>query len=124
MNLPKKRKPQPMGLRNSGPLRVPSFLAYVRRFECAVTTKVQGACSGDIEAAHVRIGTDGGVGQKPSDCFCLPLCSEHHRRQHQIGERSFEKETGISMKAMADQMWNSWLKTPTGAKWKKEHDGK
>jgi hypothetical protein len=54
-----------------------------------------------IECAHVRIGTDGGTGIKPSDRHCISLCKECHSRQHQIGEPAFERERGIDMKALA-----------------------
>lgn len=55
----------------------------------------------DIEAAHVRTGTDGGTGIKPSDWWCVPLCQIHHERQHKIGEPAFERATGIDLKAEA-----------------------
>jgi hypothetical protein len=41
------------------------------------------------EAAHVRTGTDGGVGVKPGDRYAVPLCTACHARQHRIGELSF-----------------------------------
>lgn len=124
MNLPRKRTRPPMGLKPVGVLRVPQFLRYVRDHVCAAV--VQGhspepegvCCRGPVEAAHVRTGTDGGVGMKPSDRYALPLCADHHRRQHQIGERPFEKETGISMRSIADGLWEQWLKTETGRRWK------
>ena len=42
-----------------------------------------------IEVAHVRIGSGAGLGEKPSDFRAVPLCSGHHRRQHEIRERTF-----------------------------------
>ncbi len=54
-----------------------------------------------IECAHVRVGTDGGTGLKPSDRWCISLCKSCHARQHQIGEPAFEAECGIRMKALA-----------------------
>jgi predicted metal-binding transcription factor (methanogenesis marker protein 9) len=50
----------------------------------------------------VRTGTDGGTGMKPSDVWCISLCKVCHARQHQIGERAFEAETGINLKALAE----------------------
>lgn len=41
------------------------------------------------DAAHVRIGTGGGMGLKPSDCYAVPLCRKHHQEQHSGGERTF-----------------------------------
>jgi hypothetical protein len=60
-----------------------------------------------IECAHVRTGTDGGVGIKPSDKWCISLCKECHARQHQIGEASFEKAWGISMRALAEEFYKA-----------------
>jgi hypothetical protein len=54
-----------------------------------------------IECAHVRSGTDGGTGIKPSDRWTISLCKDCHTRQHQIGEPAFEREAGIDMKALA-----------------------
>lgn len=58
-----------------------------------------------IECAHVRVGTDGGMGHKPSDRWTISLCKDCHARQHQIGEAAFEKEAGINMKALAAEFF-------------------
>ena len=59
-------------------------------------------CNGrPIEVAHVRTGTDGGAGLKPSDKWCISLCAAHHRLQHSLGEPEFERRFGIDMKALA-----------------------
>ncbi|PZQ45019.1 MAG: hypothetical protein DI551_08720 [Micavibrio aeruginosavorus] len=58
-------------------------LAFIRKLYCC-------SCGGTgSQAAHIRIGTDGGAGLKPSDRYTVPLCGDCHRRQHEIGERSF-----------------------------------
>jgi hypothetical protein len=54
-----------------------------------------------IEFAHVRTGTDGGTGIKPSDWWGISLCSHHHRDQHLIGEPAFEATYCIDMKKLA-----------------------
>lgn len=63
-------------------------LKHVRSFACC-------ACDADapIEAAHLRIGTDGGMGLKPSDLYCTPLCRDCHAKQH-MGEVTFWREVG------------------------------
>lgn len=73
--------------------------AWVRRHHCCVP----GCRSRPIECAHVRSGTDGGVGLKPSDKWVISLCAAHHLEQHHIGERAFEAEHGIDMKALAEE---------------------
>lgn len=73
---------------------------------------------GKIEAAHVRTGTDGAMGIKPSDCHAIPLCAASHASQHSMGESGFEKLWKIDMKARAEWYWNHWLKhTPMGKTW-------
>lgn len=65
-------------------------------------------CEGRIEAAHIRTGTDGGMGKKPSDCWVVPLCSWHHKSQHSVGENSFWKSHGFTIdqaKAEAARLW-------------------
>ncbi len=67
-----------------------SHLDYIRNLPCAI-------CGDNIatEAAHIRAAYKPlakpitGMGIKPADCYTLPLCSRHHREQHQIGEATF-----------------------------------
>ena len=96
-----RRKRLRFGTPRPGPLRCPSHLAWVRGHVCAVP----GCISPDIEAAHVRTGTDGGLSSKPSDCWAIPLCSTHHRLQHLIGERQFQGSHGIDLKEIAVDLW-------------------
>lgn len=42
-----------------------------------------------IEAAHVRLGSGAGMGQKPDDFRAAPLCKFHHTAQHEQGEGTF-----------------------------------
>ena len=76
--------------------RSPAHRAWVSLHACS-------ACGSftAIECAHVRSGTDGGMGMKPSDRWCISLCKDCHARQHQIGEAAFEREAGIDMKMLA-----------------------
>jgi hypothetical protein len=60
-----------------------------------------------IECAHVRTGTDGGTGIKPSDRWTVPLCKECHARQHQIGEAEFERQWGVNLKAVAEALFRA-----------------
>lgn len=43
-------------------------------------------CAGQMHAHHVRTAANSGVGMKPDDKFCVPLCALHHQRIHQNGE--------------------------------------
>lgn len=104
--LPKKRKKEKMGLRDSAIIRSRQHLVFVRSFVCSIMDKNGHVCDGKVEAAHVRTLTDGGTGLKPSDCFSIPLCSAAHREQHQIGESAFETKYQIKMRAIADKLWS------------------
>ena len=84
------------GKKNAGK-RSPAHRKWVRGHACCGCGSTTA-----IEAAHVREGTDGGMGHKPSDRWVISLCKECHSRQHQIGEGPFERATGINMKALAE----------------------
>jgi hypothetical protein len=76
----------------------PAHRSWVRRHHCSVP----GCKALPIECAHVRRGTDGGMGFKPSDCWVISLCSHHHREQHQLGEGSFEIKYGLDLVELAE----------------------
>jgi hypothetical protein len=77
----------------------PAHRKWVRGHQCCVP----GCQNARIECAHVRSGTNGGIGLKPSDNWCISLCSGHHSQQHSIGESSFEKLYNIDMKELAKE---------------------
>jgi hypothetical protein len=71
--------------------------AWVRKHCCCVR-----GCRGlPIECAHVRNGTDGGLGLKPSDRWTISLCRSHHIEQHEIGEPAFEAKYELSLRELA-----------------------
>lgn len=73
----------------------PGHLKRVRELPCI-------CCGTDtgVDAAHVRMtGPDkfnAGVGQKPHDCYVLPLCRSCHIMQHHFGEKEFWGIVGIN----------------------------
>jgi hypothetical protein len=72
--------------------------AWVRRHYCCVPR-----CKRlPIECAHVRRGTDGGTGIKPSDKWVISLCAHHHHEQHRTGEATFEAAYDIDLRALAE----------------------
>lgn len=82
--------------------RSPAHRAWVRGHACS-------ACGSTtaIECAHVRTGTDGGMGIKPSDEWCVSLCKDCHAEQHRIGEASFSARHGISLKTLAEAFFKA-----------------
>ena len=77
--------------------RSPAHRTWVRKHACCACGSTAG-----IEAAHVRNGTDGGMGQKPSDKWVISLCRDCHGEQHRIGEPSFQARFGIDMRHLAE----------------------
>lgn len=80
--------------------RSPAHCNFVRQHECCVP----GCTNRPIEVAHVRNGSDAGMGRKPSDFYTISLCGGldgHHAEQHRIGEDSFAKKYRIDLHALA-----------------------
>ena len=100
--LPKRRRREKMGLRQPPKVRCAAHLAFIRGHDCLIRHRTGHWCDGKVEAAHVRRGTDGGVGIKPSDIWTVPLCSIAHAQQHRIGERGFERNWRINLKETAE----------------------
>lgn len=72
-------------------------------------------CCGDntsVEAAHLRLSdariakVNAGVGQKPDDFFCVPLCGKHHREQHTGSEERFWAYHQIDPILYALRLWS------------------
>ena len=62
------------------PLRDPKYLRWLPR-EGHGRCESCGAQDGTVIAAHVRFGTDGGTGMKPSDYYTVALCARCHADQ-------------------------------------------
>jgi hypothetical protein len=77
----------------------PQHEAFIRQLPCIVCLRTP------VQCAHVRIGTGGGAGLKPHSRFTIPLCAEHHREQHQIGEQTFWADLGIDPVNTALRLW-------------------
>ena len=75
-------------------------LAFVRQLPCVACGK-----AAPSEAAHVRTGTDGGVGVKPGDRYTVPLCTVCHAKQHRIGELTFWSALHIDPVNAALRLW-------------------
>jgi len=65
------------------PLRDAKHLALIRMLPCVMGGQ------GEVQACHLRKGTDGGMGMKPSDFYTLPLSFEEHAKQHRLGELTY-----------------------------------
>ena len=65
-------------------LRDKKYLDNIRTLPCCVCGNPPRS-----EAAHVRKGSNAGIGQKPHDNRVLPLCTKCHAEQHNVGELRF-----------------------------------
>ena len=75
-------------------------LAFVRQLSCVACGK-----AAPSEAAHVRLGTDAGVGIKPSDRYSVSLCTSCHELQHRFGELRFWSVLRIDPLNVALRLW-------------------
>jgi len=75
----KRRKAKKSGLNPSTIIKCSSHLKWVRGHECAIADKHD--CKDKIEAAHVRRGSDGYMGGKPSDTYAIPLDAPLNREE-------------------------------------------
>lgn len=70
-------------------------LAFIRLLPCVICSAL------GSDPAHLRIGNrligkrGVGVGERPDDKFCAPLCRKHHDEQHSMNERFFWRSYGI-----------------------------
>jgi len=80
-------------------IRDNNYLKFIRTLECVVCGNPH------VEAAHLRMRTNGGMGMKPSDSWVIPLCSAHHKMQHQIGEEKFWE--GRDIHALCEELYNA-----------------
>lgn len=92
-------------------MRDNKHLSFVRTLPCCVCLRTD-----TVQAAHIRKGTDGGIGLKPSDCYVVPLCYECHSRQHSKGEITFWKNDIHKAICLAIELFNE-----TGQKEKAIH---
>ena len=100
--MPAPRIPHTAAQRKSKPdlRRRVRHLAFLRQLPCVACGK-----AAPSEAAHVRTGTDGGVGVKPGDRYAVPLCTACHAKQHRLGELTFWSALCIDPVNVALRLW-------------------
>jgi|SRR5690349_9465354 len=89
--------------------RSPAHTTWVRGFACCVCGSMT-----NIEAAHVRLGSHTGLGQKGDDWRTVPLCAGPfsnadqqlgcHNRQHVTGEATFWRTAKIDPEALIKEL--------------------
>lgn len=89
------------GKRQPNPKRSALHLQFIRDIGICLACGARG----QIVAAHVRRGTDGGTGTKPSDRYSVCLCAPCHDRQHNRGELAFWSELGVDPLNICLRLW-------------------
>jgi len=87
--------------------KIEAHLDFLRALPCLI-------CGNNIEtqAAHIRMSdariakVNAGVGQKPDDFFCTPLCGRHHEEQHKGSEPRFWQRYGLDPILYALRLWS------------------
>ncbi len=88
--------------RKANPKRSVLHLAFVRSIGICLACGTRCA----TVAAHVRSGSDGGMGTKPSDKYAVPLCQiPCHEKQHRVGELTFWGELGVDPLNISLRLW-------------------
>lgn len=86
------------------------FLSWIREQACWAMGMYASECRGVTEAAHVRSVADGsGTGIKPPYC-AVPLCSGHHRLQHDMGYSAVHPEGIEAFKRARIEYVEAWCK--------------
>lgn len=112
---PRIRKPAKEG----GRWKSRSHCDFIRSHACCVP----GCDRRPIEVAHLRNGTDAGMGRKASDFYAISLCAYHHRAdQHMNGEVTFAREHGIDLHELADAFAKASPKAREIAQIKRERE--
>jgi hypothetical protein len=100
--MPAPRIPRPTARHKRKPdlRRRVQHLAFVRQLPCVACDK-----AAPSEPAHVRTGTDGGIGMKPGDRYAVPLCTTCHGEQHRVGELTFWSALRFDPLNVALRLW-------------------
>lgn len=96
--------------------RNPEYLAWLHENVrvCQVPMRERGDCRGALEAAHVDVLGDKGLGSKSPDIFCVMLCSYHHRGPaglDTVGQNMFSMTSGASLQRRVLENIALWEKT-------------
>jgi hypothetical protein len=96
----------PLPAKRDGRWRSPAHTKWIAGFACVICGSMR-----NTVAAHVRLGSHAGMGMKPDDWRCVPLCDGPHSnadgqlgchdRQHIVGEETFWK--GRDVEAMIEE---------------------
>jgi hypothetical protein len=88
-------------------LRDKGYLKYLRTKPCCNCYRIASDWL-DVVPHHIRMATGGGVGVKPGDNHCVPLCVDCHSDLHQHGEKTFWHNCAIDPHKVAQFHWGQY----------------
>jgi hypothetical protein len=62
----------------------------------------------EVDPHHEKLNR-GGVGLKPPDTHCVPLCRIHHDEQERLGSRAFWEKHNIDVKMKIIEFLTTYL---------------
>ena len=71
-------------------------------------------CSGDVVAMHIRLGTDGGTGFRPSDTYCVPGCQNGAHAEEHRGPQTFARRWGVTKETALEYAARSPFRSELG----------
>lgn len=101
-----------IGVPKNPPVRDDAFRDYIRSLPCLLADRDPCECGKYIhvgsrrmvtEACHVRTRRNNG-----DLANLVPLCSSHHKEQHQVGIKTFQSRYGLELRAVAADLWDRY----------------
>ena len=84
----------------------PSYRNFIRTHPCCV-------CGNHFTVAHhVQVKGNGKMGGKESDCWCVPLCHNHHVGDegiHVLGRAEFNKRFEVNFYKVVATLLMEWV---------------
>ena len=75
--------------------RDPVYLGMIRKLPCLSCTIEPCHCAAHVRRQSAAHGKKGCAQKKPADRWAVPLCNDHHIKQHQVGELKFWYDLNI-----------------------------
>lgn len=89
--------------------KIDAYLDFVRQRPCLITGH-PGVQAAHIRYADMRYGKRGtGMGEKPDDCWVVPLSPDAHAEQHSMNERRWWESKGIDPCLVASLLFGHFV---------------
>jgi len=85
------------------------YLALVRQLPCLKCGMEPAGEAAHVRMASAAFGKRSGMGEKPDDRWCAPLCPACHTRdpdsQHKVGEQQFWHDLGLNPLLICEELY-------------------